>query len=548
MADYQASSNYAGYNPAASRSTTAEERRKTAAAKRKAEQRRKRRQREAEKKRKAEREKRAAANSLSSRPAPSGGNAGNGQRFTRPAVEDVKGGMDPMKALAKAKRYIGKPLWDRMCQAFVVNMYGSGGGAPSAAAAWRAADAAGHGHKTDKPPVGAAVYWTGGNGHNYGHTAIVSRYVKGQPYVITTGINGKIGEVPMSYFGGKLKYQGWVSKINARVVNVKKFRDDPDDTKASKASGGGTSGGSSSGGDGAAPGVEEKKMSKGELASAYGYGLEFFNAVPELERLFGKAFKQGWTGDRFAAEFKSTEWFQKHSASFRETFVLQKLDPKTYKERRDALRDAFARQAVQMGATLGTRQAQALAAKAMTEGWSDDSGRIAQELAEWIDTGRDLTGTAGDTEDVLRELATRNGVGRDMDDRFFRESAAGVVGGQVTSEVLEDQIRARAAKKWAAWSDQILAGKDVADLASSHVSSVASMLEVDPDTVDLDDPLLARALRGTDDKGNPAVASVTDLERMIRQDSRWRTTKNARDEMTSVGFDVLRRFGMVGVG
>jgi hypothetical protein len=220
------------------------------------------------------------------------------------------------------------------------------------------------------------------------------------------------------------------------------------------------------------------------------------------------------------------------------------VDPATSKAKVEAATKMLEGAAAELGATLGGNTARALAERALSEGWSGDQARMATELSGYINAGEDLTGTAGDQEDLLRGVAFKNGVS--FDDAFFRKGAIDVVGGRSNSQAFEDQIREQAAKKYAAWAPQIKTGIDVRTLASSHLQSMAKLLEIDESNLDMDDPLLKAALQGLDADNNPAVKTVADFEKSIKQDSRWQMTANAKDELTGVGYDMLRRFGMVG--
>jgi hypothetical protein len=69
---------------------------------------------------------------------------------------------------------------------------------------------------------------------------------------------------------------------------------------------------------------------------------------------------------------------------------------------------------------------------------------------------------------------------------------------------------------------------------------MASLLEVNPDSISLSDPLLRSAIQG--DKEMP----IYDFQRQIRKDNRWQYTNNARSEASDVARTVLRDFGFMG--
>ena len=69
---------------------------------------------------------------------------------------------------------------------------------------------------------------------------------------------------------------------------------------------------------------------------------------------------------------------------------------------------------------------------------------------------------------------------------------------------------------------------------------MASLLEVNPDSISLNDSLLRSAIQG--DKEMP----LYDFQRQIRKDNRWQYTNNARAEASDVAKTVLRDFGFMG--
>ena len=66
---------------------------------------------------------------------------------------------------------------------------------------------------------------------------------------------------------------------------------------------------------------------------------------------------------------------------------------------------------------------------------------------------------------------------------------------------------------------------------------MASLLEVNPDSISLNDALLRTAIQG--DKEMP----IYDFQRQIKKDSRWQYTNNAREEVAGSVQQVLRDFG-----
>lgn len=83
-------------------------------------------------------------------------------------------------------------------------------------------------------------------------------------------------------------------------------------------------------------------------------------------------------------------------------------------------------------------------------------------------------------------------------------------------------------------------GLDLDAVYAPYRNTMASLLEVNPDSISLNDPLLRTAIQG--DKEIP----IYDFQRQIRKDNRWQYTNNARAEASDVAKTVLRDFGFMG--
>ena len=83
-------------------------------------------------------------------------------------------------------------------------------------------------------------------------------------------------------------------------------------------------------------------------------------------------------------------------------------------------------------------------------------------------------------------------------------------------------------------------GLDLDAVYAPYRNTMASLLEINPDSISLNDALLRTAIQG--DKEMP----IYDFQRQIRKDNRWQYTNNARAEASDVARTVLRDFGFMG--
>jgi hypothetical protein len=83
-------------------------------------------------------------------------------------------------------------------------------------------------------------------------------------------------------------------------------------------------------------------------------------------------------------------------------------------------------------------------------------------------------------------------------------------------------------------------GIDLDAIYSPYKNVMASVLEVTPDSITLNDPVLRNAITG--DKEVP----IYEFQRQLRQDDRWQYTNQAKEEVSNAALKVLRDFGFMG--
>ena len=83
-------------------------------------------------------------------------------------------------------------------------------------------------------------------------------------------------------------------------------------------------------------------------------------------------------------------------------------------------------------------------------------------------------------------------------------------------------------------------GVDLESIYSPYKNIMAKVLEVNPQTITLDDPVLRSAIRPEGEM------SLYDYQKALRKDPRWQYTSNAKDEVASSVTKVLQDFGFKG--
>ena len=283
-----------------------------------------------------------------------------------------------------------------------------------------------------------------------------------------------------------------------------------------------------------------------ETAANFGYTLAFFNSNPELRKLLSAATAGQWTPGRFVAALQNTKWFRTSSESYRKYQALRASDPATYQQQLVAGQAHILNLGQQMGANLSAAWAAHVSDVAMKVGWTEDQLKqyLMTQLAVDKKTGRYTTGQAAAAQQQFRAMAEDYGV--DVSDKTLGSFIRGAVLGGQDQNTFKNYVQQLAASKYVALKDRIMAGESVRQIADPYMQSYAKLLEIDGENIKLDDPLIQRALQAKDAKGKPTTQTVYDFEQTLRKDARWKTTKNAQDQMSAVANGILKTFGLVG--
>lgn len=284
-------------------------------------------------------------------------------------------------------------------------------------------------------------------------------------------------------------------------------------------------------------------MNKEDLAANYGYALSFLKSDKELWGLFNTSVKENYTQAQFMAKLRATDWYQHHSATYRQAVEKRSVDPASWEEAIRQQRASIMDIAGSMGAHVNPAVAAKLANDVLLYGWSE--GELKNRMSGYVDVVKGTQhfgGAAGDTEDDLRTTAEK--MGQRMSNDTLKSWVRSISRGDSTLQDFDAHMRARAEAQYPGYTDQIRRGLTVKDVADPYIETVAKTLELNPANIDIFDPHVQRALtQNRADNGKPNEFSMADFELSLRQDPRWAKTSNARDQMSSVANKVLQDWG-----
>jgi hypothetical protein len=298
---------------------------------------------------------------------------------------------------------------------------------------------------------------------------------------------------------------------------------------------------------------KDKKMTPKEYMANLGFVMELINSDPSLQVFIGKV-RQYMRDNNNRTPTKAEldelkqgiDWFERFTAD-QEFARMQQADPRRRADWERSLklkRDKVKAIGIAAGVQLTDEQIDTIALDARLDQLSDQEirDRIRPFRDAVIAGGGELVGQAEDFERELLQWSRRNGLKLtgDIVSKYVNNMADGV---QSFESVQDDLRRMYLMGQYPAWSDRIQNGFDPADIAGPYRERIAAALEVDEDSIDLNDTLLQRGMQGVGADGKPRVIPMYDFDRMIREDPRWEFTDNAYATYTRVGTDLLKMFG-----
>lgn len=304
------------------------------------------------------------------------------------------------------------------------------------------------------------------------------------------------------------------------------------------------------------------------VQSEYGPIDLTFKSDPELRDLLFRAIgsdgkpgtKDDYTSQRFLNDLQQTKWWQSNAGELRQRQFYKNqydemrrtADPATV-ARLDQTSEygrglAFTKQRIadaakSTGASLDSTQLDMLARQIYDLGYENKDAMVLAAIRGNIKytPGGVLGGAAGEALRDLEATAAANGI--DLQKQFGNNLQGWLqnINQGESTETYKQIIRERAKlglpDKVAALVDK---GIDLQTIYEPYKQMMSAVLEVNPETIKLDDPTLRMAI------GPDKEMSLYDYQRTLRKDPRWQYTNNARQEVSTIAQQVLRDFGFQG--
>lgn len=299
-----------------------------------------------------------------------------------------------------------------------------------------------------------------------------------------------------------------------------------------------------------------------------------FNLDPKLGELLVKAVENNYTDAQFLSEAKLTPWWQKNAAPIRQRIIAKaKFDElraagenvtnTEYNLDTNTIRRSVQARARQMGAALDPNALEQVVSKIYSGFLENDELAIDAFIAPYIGKISSIAGTGvgGATQGFsgqalqnyqsLQAIAKANGLTiRDL----LPGVSATTTGGDLETAVLQKLATGELDINRIAQDARMIAGTgqpeyvrnllgqgyDLEQIYSPYKGVMASVLEINPDEIDL------KELAGYGLFSDKGQSNIFDFKRALRKDNRWQYTNRAREEVSNATLQILRDFGFQG--
>jgi hypothetical protein len=298
-----------------------------------------------------------------------------------------------------------------------------------------------------------------------------------------------------------------------------------------------------------------------------------FKLDTKLGDLLVQAVAEGWDDAKFLSKAKLTPWWQKNAETVRTKIVERAKYDELKAAGEDVknteygmylgkqMRAVKAKAKELANVTLTDEQAQAVAQKIYDGNLEDDPLAINALIVPFIGrttsivgNGLSTTGFGGQAlqnYQTLQGIAKANGfslkdilpnisaitAGGDLETAVLR----GLADGSIDINRVAQDARMLASQGQPQYVRNLLnQGYDLEAVYAPYRQTMAATLELDPNTIDLNDPTLRSAIT---DKGD---INLYDFKKNLRRDNRWQYTSDAREEVGNSALKVLQDFGFQG--
>ena len=247
-------------------------------------------------------------------------------------------------------------------------------------------------------------------------------------------------------------------------------------------------------------------------------------------------------GDETAAldAYFRSNYYLKLGKTAASRFTLLKNQPEVYAADEAAYISGQKNRLFKLGVRVDDNELTDLLKKAYSGNFTDT--QLDSSIALTNNFGGKFGGTILTQMEQLKKTARSYGLS--YTEAKYNQWGADLFANRITDSEVEEAIKIESASKYPGFADQIMKGVTMDALSSAYKSSMATILEIDADSIGYNDTTLNKALQYIGPDGKPTSKPLWQFESDLRSDPRWQFTNNARDTVDSLSLKVLRDWGM----
>jgi hypothetical protein len=288
---------------------------------------------------------------------------------------------------------------------------------------------------------------------------------------------------------------------------------------------------------------------KVNIQEEFGSLWDIYNEDAEVKKVIDLSVKEGWFNDpvKMEASLTNTNWFRTTQSSARKYMINQSTDPATAEATLNQRVEELRASSLQSGVTLSDESLRRVGEQSLKFSWSP------QQMANAV--GSEAVATAnrggptavadlrkGTTGTRLRQIADSYGI--KVNDTMLDQYVANVVQGTSTEVQFTDLMKSQASTMYRSLAPQIEKGIDVKTATSMYTNTAASVLGVDPSTVDWTQDKWNKALNYQDPKTNEyRQMDSYEWNRYLRSLPEWQETDDAKSTYRRAAFTLAQAFG-----
>ena len=333
-------------------------------------------------------------------------------------------------------------------------------------------------------------------------------------------------------------------------------------------------GGTGGGGGGDKPPAmtdEEQRIAALDVAGTdFDLPETIFNNVPSLKRILNRYVKENWTPSKLRKEIRDDVWFRKNSAEIKARYVqlynyedlvkTGQIDPNVpgntnYEKEIATLERQIADRARQMGSGIASDSAaiRKVAKNMYLTNQSIDDPMTTDFIAAAIRPIGSMIGgegKSGYSGQALKDYQEIQGIAKANGFRVKdivpgaqteQQVLQGIATGRIDANRLAQDARTLAAQGQPEYVRDLLGqGYNLDQVYAPYRQTMANLLEINADEIDLNDSTLRSAIS---DQGD---MNIYDFKKTLKADKRWQYTENAKSEVSDMTLKILRDFGFQG--